>query len=113
LKNYVSKYYYKIRRLPFFIENDKKANLILILGVILFFFIAEDFEREVAHHKKELEFFVGILTESVDSNNFNIVNDFIIAPPIVGIIINEDINHPTEHKFDFPTGRSPPLTESR
>lgn len=109
MKSLIIKYYRKIKSLPFFKYNDFKANLIFVLGIIFFFVIMEDLEKEFAKEKNEIGFFTSTLTESVDSITLGLLKITFVFPSVSDLTFIENIQYVSNQKYDFPTGRSPPL----
>ncbi len=110
VKETLFKYLKKFSKLPFFAHNDFKANLIFVLGIILFLVVLEDLEKEFATEKDEIGFFVTTLTGSIDSVNLGLISTTLFVPPLIGFQYIQNIIFTNTQKFDFPTGRSPPLS---
>lgn len=62
----------RIKRLPFFRDNDFRANFIFILFVLFYFVLFEDLGSEMAKDKDEIGVFLAICNET---NNVNSITD--------------------------------------
>lgn len=96
--------------MPFFRNNDFKANLIFVLGIIFFIVLAEDLGSEMAKEKDEISFYTATMTESVNSIYFNTTNPLIFTPVLITYLIIEDTDFSNHERFAFHTGRSPPVS---
>lgn len=64
------KYLNFVKNLSFFRQNDLKANLILILGICLFFVIAEDLGNEISVERKEIDSIIAVSEKSISLSDF-------------------------------------------
>lgn len=84
------KYLNFVKNLSFFRQNDLKANLILILGICLFFVIAEDLGNEISVERKEIDFIIAVSEKSVSISDFTLSITLIFHEFSRFIILNEN-----------------------
>lgn len=65
------KYLNIIKDLSFFRHNNPKANLIFILGICLFFVIAEDLGNDFSIERDEIDSFIAVSEKSINLSDFN------------------------------------------
>lgn len=106
----VLKYYNHILQMPFFRNNDLKANLIFVLGIVFFFVLAEDLGSEMAKEKDEISFYTATMTESVNSINFNTIEPLIFTPVLIAYLTIEKTDFSDLNNCTFHSGRSPPVS---
>lgn len=66
------KYLDFIKNLSFFRHNDLTANLIFILGICLFFVIAEDLGKEFSVEKNEIDFIIAVSEKYISISDFTL-----------------------------------------
>ena len=66
------KYLDFIKNLSFFRHNDLTANLIFILGICLFFVIAEDLGKEFSVEKNEIDYIIAVSEKYISLSDFTL-----------------------------------------
>lgn len=90
MKKSFRKYLNILRNLSFFSQNDLKANLILILGICLFFVIAEDLGREYSVERNEIDTIIAVSENSISIDNLNTSQILLIPECSRFVILNEN-----------------------
>lgn len=84
------KYLNIFKNLSFLSQNDLKANLILILGICLFFVIAEDLGREYSVERNEIDTIIAVSENSISIDNLNTSQILLIRERSRFVILNEN-----------------------
>lgn len=83
------KYLDFVKNLSFFRHNDLTANLIFILGICLFFVIAEDLGKELSVERNEIDSIIAISEKSNSLSDFTLSITLIFNEISRFIIFNE------------------------
>lgn len=84
------KYLDFVKNLSFFRHNDLKANFIFILGICLFFVIAEDLGNGLSVERNEIDSIIAVSEKSVSLSDFIPAITLIFHEISRYIILNEN-----------------------
>ncbi|HEX2787428.1 MAG TPA: hypothetical protein VHP32_05940 [Ignavibacteria bacterium] len=100
--------YCNIKHSPFIKDNSSIANLILLLGIVLFFAVLEDFSTEISLDKNEITNVIQILDSSEEDLFFEDIIVIINQKNFVTFLSIQDVIIEPVELFHIFSNRSPP-----
>ncbi len=101
------KYLNILKNLSFLSQNDLKANLVLILGICLFFVVAEDLGREFSVERNEIDTIIAVSENSVSLDDLN-ASRILLIPECSGFVILNENSFQEDLLRNITKERAPP-----